>query len=127
MLVVSEKAIDSIALKEHPEFRTHKLPSVGMPSPLSPAFIRFLRRFWESLGDCRALYRKFRPDVVLGMGGFTSTAPLLAGRLHKIPTLIHESNMIPGRANLLAARFVSKVLLGFDACAFDSGWCHAPR
>jgi UDP-N-acetylglucosamine--N-acetylmuramyl-(pentapeptide) pyrophosphoryl-undecaprenol N-acetylglucosamine transferase len=116
MLVVSEKAIDSTALREHPEFRSHKLPSVGMPSPLSPAFVRFLRRSWESLGECRALYRRFRPEVVLGMGGFTSTAPLLAGRLHKIPTLIHESNTIPGRANLLAARFVTKILLGFDAC-----------
>jgi UDP-N-acetylglucosamine--N-acetylmuramyl-(pentapeptide) pyrophosphoryl-undecaprenol N-acetylglucosamine transferase len=88
-----------------------------MPSPLSPAFVRFLRRSWESLGYCRTLYRKFRPSVVLGMGGFTSTAPLLAGRLQKLPTLIHESNAIPGRANLLASRFVTRVLLGFSDCA----------
>jgi UDP-N-acetylglucosamine--N-acetylmuramyl-(pentapeptide) pyrophosphoryl-undecaprenol N-acetylglucosamine transferase len=117
LLIVSEKAIDSLALKAHPEFRFEKLPSVGMPSPLSPAFVRFLRRSWESLGHCRSLYRKFRPSVVLGMGGFTSTAPLLAGRLQKLPTLIHESNAIPGRANLLASRFVTRVLLGFPDCA----------
>lgn len=125
LLVVSEKAIDSLALKESPEFRTYKLPSVGMPSALSPAFVRFVRRSWESLHDCRALYRKFRPSVVLGMGGFTSTAPLLAGRLQKMPTLIHESNAIPGRANRLGARFVTRILLGFEEArnGFPSNDC----
>lgn len=116
LLIVSEKNIDSLALKAHPDFRYEKLPSIGMPSMLSPAFIRFLRRSWESLGYCRGIYRKFRPSVVLGMGGFTSTAPLLAGRFQKLPTLIHESNAIPGRANKFAARFTSKILLGFAAC-----------
>lgn len=117
LLVVSEKSIDSVALRAHPDFRAEKLPSVGMPSMLSPAFVRFLRRSWESYGHCGAVYRKFRPAVILGMGGFTSTAPLLAGWRQKLPTLIHESNVIPGRANALAARFVTKVLLGFETCA----------
>jgi UDP-N-acetylglucosamine--N-acetylmuramyl-(pentapeptide) pyrophosphoryl-undecaprenol N-acetylglucosamine transferase len=117
LLVVSEKAIDAIALEGYAHFRTHKLPSIGMPSPLSPAFVSFLRRSWESLGDCKALYRRFEPTAVLGMGGFTSTAPLLAARLRRIPSLIHESNAIPGRANKLAARFCSRILLGFAECA----------
>lgn len=117
LLFVSEKAIDAMALKAHPDFRFEKLPSIGMPSVLSPAFIRFLRRSWESLSFCRSVYRKFRPDVVLGMGGFTSTAPVLAGRWQRLPTLIHESNAIPGRANKLAASFCTSILLGFADCA----------
>ena len=116
MLFVSEKEIDTLALKAHPDFRAEKLPSIGMPSVLSPAFIRFLRRSWESLGTCRRAYHKFRPAVVLGMGGFTSTAPILAGRLRRLPTFIHESNAIPGRANKFTARFATKVLLGFSEC-----------
>ncbi len=117
LLIVSEKAIDAQALKAHPDFRAEKLPSVGLPSLLSPALIRFLSRTWESMRECKQIYRRFQPDAVLGMGGFTSTAPLLAGRLAKIPTFIHESNSIPGKANKLAARFVDHVLLGFAACA----------
>mgnify|MGYP001251309433 CR=1 FL=1 len=123
LLFVSEKSIDSIALQAHPDFRYEKLPSIGMPSVLSPAFVRFLRRSWESYGHCIGVYRKFRPSVVLGMGGFTSTAPLLAGWRQKLPTFIHESNVIPGRANKLAARFVTKVLLGFEACAPNFPGC----
>lgn len=118
ILFVSEKEIDATALKAHPEFRSEKLPSVGLPSMIvSPASVRFLRRFWESFSQCRRCYRKFRPSLVLGMGGFTSTAPVLAGRLHGLPSFIHESNAIPGRANRLAAKFATKVLLGFPDAA----------
>src|SRR5437016_14667874 len=51
------------------------------------------------------------------MGGFTSTAPILAGRMRGISTLIHESNAVPGKANRLAAKMVRAVLLGFKECA----------
>lgn len=117
LLLVSEKEIDSTALAAHPEFRAEKLPSVGMPSMLvSPAFIGFLKRLWESHRRCSTIYRKFRPDVVLGMGGFTSTAPVIAARWRSLPAFIHESNAIPGRANKIAARFATNVLLGFEDC-----------
>jgi UDP-N-acetylglucosamine--N-acetylmuramyl-(pentapeptide) pyrophosphoryl-undecaprenol N-acetylglucosamine transferase len=116
LLIVSEKAIDAQALKAHPDFRAEKLPSVGLPALLSPAMIRFVTRTWESIGQCKQIYRKFQPDAVLGMGGFTSTAPLLAARLGKISSFVHESNSIPGKANKWASRFVSRVLLGFQAC-----------
>jgi UDP-N-acetylglucosamine--N-acetylmuramyl-(pentapeptide) pyrophosphoryl-undecaprenol N-acetylglucosamine transferase len=55
--------------------------------------------------------------VILGMGGFISTAPVLAGRMRGVATFIHESNAIPGKANRMTARFVRAVLLGFKECA----------
>ena len=117
MLFVSEKEIDSLALSGRAEFQIEKLPTIGLPSPYSPAIVRFLQRFHESLSLCRRIYRRFNPNVVLGMGGFTSTAPILAGRLRRIPTFIHESNAVPGKANRLTARMVRAVLLGFEECA----------
>jgi UDP-N-acetylglucosamine--N-acetylmuramyl-(pentapeptide) pyrophosphoryl-undecaprenol N-acetylglucosamine transferase len=126
LLLVSEKEIDGTALAAHPEFRAEKLPSVGMPSMVvSPATIGFLKRLWESHRRCGAVYRKFRPDAVLGMGGFTSTAPVVAARWRGLPAFIHESNAIPGRANKIAARFATNVLLGFGDCRthFPSSEC----
>lgn len=117
MLFISEKEIDALAVSQRDEFRIEKLPTIGLPSPFSPAIVRFTQRFSESLSLCRRLYRKFQPQVVLGMGGFTSTAPILAGRLRGLPTFIHESNAIPGKANRLTARLVRAVLLGFKECA----------
>src|SRR5438046_7198084 len=72
MLLVSEKDIDALALSGRESFRVEKLPTVGLPSPFSPAFFGFLGRFYESLSLCRSIYRTFKPQVVLGMGGFRS-------------------------------------------------------
>src|SRR5450432_867402 len=117
LVLISEKEIDTLAVAGRTDFRFEKLPTVALPSPFSPAILRFVRRFNDSLSLCRELFRKFEPHVVLGMGGFTSTAPVIAGRMRGIPTFIHESNAYPGKANRHTARFVRAVLLGFKECA----------
>src|SRR5690606_33503544 len=76
----------------------------------------FFSRFNASLKPCRRIFADFQPDAVLGMGGFTSTPPILAGRMRGVPTLVHESNAIPGKANRLNARLSDRVLLGFEEC-----------
>ncbi|MEP6809475.1 MAG: undecaprenyldiphospho-muramoylpentapeptide beta-N-acetylglucosaminyltransferase [Chthoniobacterales bacterium] len=117
LLFISEKEIDALAVSNRSEFRFEKLPTIGLPSPFSPTIFRFSQRFYESLASCRRIYRKFSPHAVLGMGGFTSTAPIMAGRMRRVPTFIHESNAIPGKANRTTARMVRAVLLGFKECA----------
>ena len=86
MLFISEKEIDSLAVSTRNEFRLEKLPSIGLPSPFSPAILGFVRRFNESLSLCRTIYRTFKPNLVLGMGGFTSTAPVMAARFRGVPS-----------------------------------------
>ena len=118
LIFISEKEIDALAVRDYVGmFRFEKLPSVGLPRLFSPAMLGFARGLAVSVSRCRAYYRDFRPDAVLGMGGFTSTAPMLAGRLMRLPTFIHESNAIPGKANRLNARLAKVVLLGFAECA----------
>src|ERR1700746_856429 len=117
ILLVSEKDIEAVGFSGRTNFQVEKLPTIGLPSPFSPAFFGFTRRFVESLSLCRSIYRKFNPHAVLGMGGFTSTAPVLAGRFRGIPTFIHESNAVPGKANRWTARLVNAVMLGFKECA----------
>ncbi|CAN5583179.1 undecaprenyldiphospho-muramoylpentapeptide beta-N-acetylglucosaminyltransferase [soil metagenome] len=117
LLFISEKEIDTLAVEGRSDFRFEKLPTVALPSPFSPAILAFVRRFNESVSACREIFRKFNPQVVLGMGGFTSTAPVLAARMRGIPTFIHESNAVPGKANRHTSRFVRAVLLGFAECA----------
>ncbi len=117
LVLISEKEIDALATAGRTEFRFEKLPGIGLPKIFSFAFLGFLRRFKSGLDQCQDLYRDFAPDAVLGMGGFTSTAPILAGRRRRVPTFVHESNAIPGKANRLNGRMASAVLLGFEECA----------
>lgn len=118
LIFISQKEIDAVAVRDYAgRFRFEKLPSIGMPRVFSPAMLGFARGFAQSMARCRRYYREFRPQAVLGMGGFTSTAPLFAGRMAGLPTFVHESNAIPGKANLFNARLARVVLLGFEECA----------
>jgi UDP-N-acetylglucosamine--N-acetylmuramyl-(pentapeptide) pyrophosphoryl-undecaprenol N-acetylglucosamine transferase len=117
LLLISEKQIDAIAVRDRNEFRIEKIPAVGLPALFSVQFFSFATKFLNGFAACRRIYRSFSPDAVLGMGGFTSTGPILAGRMAGLPTFIHESNAIPGKANRLNAWLSKRVLLGFEECA----------
>ncbi len=60
-----------------------------------------------SMKDSRAILKDFKPDVVLGVGGYCSGPVLLGAFLMGIPTIIHEQNTIPGLANKLLGKFVN--------------------
>jgi UDP-N-acetylglucosamine--N-acetylmuramyl-(pentapeptide) pyrophosphoryl-undecaprenol N-acetylglucosamine transferase len=115
-LLISEKKIDSLAASGHSALKFEKMPFLAMPKPWSPQMASFLLGVWRGLKQCKEIIRKNDTVAVLGMGGFTSFAPVFAGRQCKTRTLIHDSNSIPGKANKLTARFCDTILLGFEEC-----------
>ena len=68
-------------------------------------------------GTVVALFTLFRlyPDVVVSKGGYASVPTVLAAAILRIPIIIHESDAKPGRANLLAAKFATKIAISFDS------------
>jgi len=72
-----------------------------------------LGRLFSSLRQSRRILREFRPDVVVGVGGYASVPVLLAARLSNVPYLIHEQNAWPGLANRLLGRWAKRVCLSF--------------
>ncbi|MEI6715689.1 MAG: undecaprenyldiphospho-muramoylpentapeptide beta-N-acetylglucosaminyltransferase [Verrucomicrobiota bacterium] len=116
MVLTSEKHIDAVATEGRSEFRIERLPGVGLPRKLSLEAATFFLRFARGVLHCRSLFADFQPTAVLGMGGFTSTAPILAARLRGTPVFVHESNAIPGKANRLNARIVGGLLVGLQDC-----------
>ncbi len=116
MLIVSEKEIDAIATQGRVEFRVERVHGIGLQGRSPVALLKFALKFYAGLRQCRALFAAFRPAAVLGMGGFTSLAPILAGRKRKVPTFVHDSNAVPGKANKINAHFCTAVLLGFAEC-----------
>ncbi len=66
--------------------------------------------FFEAL----ALVRRYRPDVVVGVGGYSSGPVVLAAWLLRVPTAVQEQNALPGLTNRLLGRVVKAVFLSFD-------------
>ncbi len=68
---------------------------------------------------CVGLLRRFRPEVVIGVGGYASGPAMLAAVLLRIPTLAFEPNAAPGLANRIVGRFVSAAAVNFAETALQ--------
>ncbi len=60
------------------------------------------------------IINKFKPDVVIGFGGYASSAVLYAASLKKLPTLIHEQNSYAGITNKILKDKVNKICVAYD-------------
>lgn len=60
------------------------------------------------------ILKNFRPDVVIGVGGYASGPTMLAAALSSIPTLAFEANVVPGLANRIMAPIVSSAAVHFE-------------
>jgi UDP-N-acetylglucosamine--N-acetylmuramyl-(pentapeptide) pyrophosphoryl-undecaprenol N-acetylglucosamine transferase len=109
-LIVSEKEVDQLALAGESRFGILRLPAVGFGLRTLPRFMAGLRASYRL---CRAEFGRRPPGAVLAMGGFTSVAPLLAGRRLGARLFLHDSNAIPGRANRWLSRLVDVAFVGF--------------
>ena len=67
-------------------------------------------------GEARAILRQFRPDVVIGTGGYASFPMVKAAAKAGIPTAVHESNMVPGLTTEMLEPFADRIMVGFEAC-----------
>ncbi|HEY6736467.1 MAG TPA: undecaprenyldiphospho-muramoylpentapeptide beta-N-acetylglucosaminyltransferase [Candidatus Saccharimonadia bacterium] len=65
------------------------------------------------VGDALRVLRRFRPDAVFIKGGFVGVPVGIAARLLGIPYVVHESDVVPGLANKLLARWATKIAVGF--------------
>jgi UDP-N-acetylglucosamine--N-acetylmuramyl-(pentapeptide) pyrophosphoryl-undecaprenol N-acetylglucosamine transferase len=78
---------------------------------------RRLSTLWQLPGAVlrsRRILREFRPDVVIGVGGYASGPAVLAAEMAGVPTLLFEPNRVPGFANRVVARWASGAAVQFE-------------
>ena len=68
----------------------------------------------SAVGQCKKIYRDFKPDAVIGTGGYASFPALYAAQSMGIPTCVHEANALPGVTTKLAANKADRVLVAFE-------------
>ena len=95
-------------------FELSLINSTGLKNVGFVARARGLLVLPKSFVAARSLIRAFRPDVVIGAGGYVSGPVVLTAALLKVPTLVMESNALPGWTNRVLARFVDRAAVSFD-------------
>ena len=70
-------------------------------------------RIFSALNGARKIINEFKPDVIVGTGGYASFPALFMGSKMGIPTCVHEANAVPGLATRLAAGSADRILVNF--------------
>lgn len=86
----------------------------GLQRRLTPQNLLFPVRVFRSVRRAGKLVEQFRPDAVVGVGGYASAPVLLAATSRGIPSLIQEQNSYAGLVNKLLARRVAKICVAYD-------------
>lgn len=73
-----------------------------------------LKKLWKSMGMAKKIISDFRPDIVIGVGGYASGPTLKAAQKAGIPTLIQEQNSFAGVTNKLLAKKAEKICVAYE-------------
>ncbi|MDF9815745.1 UDP-N-acetylglucosamine--N-acetylmuramyl-(pentapeptide) pyrophosphoryl-undecaprenol N-acetylglucosamine transferase [Streptomyces sp. SPB162] len=95
-------------------YRLHTVDMIPFDRSLGARRYLLPAALLRSAAHCRTILREQGAQVAVGMGGYPSAPVILGARLAGLPSLVHESNAVPGRANRFAARLTPHVALAFD-------------
>lgn len=90
------------------------LPIRGLQRKLTVSNLSFPFKLLSSLVKARKLIKQFKPDVVVGVGGYASAATCRVASSLGIPTVIQEQNSFPGITNKWLAKKASKICVAYD-------------
>lgn len=112
VLVLPEKNIKYEVIPDSYKLKQISVASLG----LRPNFknLKALLNFFKGSLESMAVFFEFRPDVVAGFGSLNSIPLILFGWLFRAKTIIHEQNLIPGRANMFLSKFCDKIAVSFN-------------
>lgn len=85
----------------------------GLPHRLSMDLLRAIADFFAGRRQCRQIVREFKPNAIIGTGGYVCSPLVAAGASLHVPVLLHEQNAYPGRSNRLMARSSQMVCVSF--------------
>jgi len=95
-------------------FELSLIESAGLKNVGAAGKLKGLLVLPRSFLAARRLIGEFRPEVVVGAGGYVSGPVLMTAALMRVPTLVMESNALPGFTNRRLARFVDAAAVSFD-------------
>lgn len=116
LFIGTERGLEAdIVPKEGLPFTTIRVS--GFERRLSLNNIKILGQAAGSVFKARQIISAFKPDVVIGTGGYVCGPVLLAASLMGIPSMIQEQNVIPGITNKILAKVVDKIAVGYAEAA----------
>jgi UDP-N-acetylglucosamine--N-acetylmuramyl-(pentapeptide) pyrophosphoryl-undecaprenol N-acetylglucosamine transferase len=86
----------------------------GFKRKLSFENVKTVLRFIKGVRDSRKILKEFKPDIVVGTGGYVCGPVVYAAAKLGIPSIIHEQNSVPGLTNKFLSRYVKRIAICFE-------------
>ena len=113
LFVGTQKGLESkIVPAAGVNFKTINIQGFNRKHPLKN--FKTIELFFKATKSAKKIIKEFKPDIVLGTGGYVSGAMVYEAAKMHIPTMIHESNSVVGLANKFLGHFVDRICYSFD-------------
>ena len=103
---------NSLVPREGYELKT--IEAYGLSKEISIQNFKKICTTLKATGNARKIIREFKPDVIIGAGGYICGPVVWAAKKEKIPIVLHESNAFPGKAVKALAKKTDTVLISFE-------------
>ena len=90
------------------------IDAYGLSKKITPENIRKMFKTLKGYGQAKRIIQEFKPDIVIGTGGYICGATISSAHKLGIPTMLHESNAFPGKAVKMLAKKTDCILVSFE-------------
>ncbi len=95
-------------------YKLKTIDAYGLSKKISIENIKKMYKTLKGYGEAKKIIKEFKPDIVIGTGGYICGATISAAHSLGIPTLLHESNAFPGKAVKMLAKKTNTILVSFE-------------
>lgn len=106
---------EKIAQKNGYEFRS--IDAMGLPRKINKRLFKAIFKNLKGFKEAKEIIKDFKPDLVIGTGGYVCAPILYQASKAKIPAIVHESNSYPGMASKFLSKKVDRVLISYKEAA----------
>ena len=94
-------------------YKLKTIEAYGLSKQISINNLKKMLKTVKGIGEAKKIVKEFKPDIVIGAGGYICGAATMAANKYKVPVLLHESNAFPGKAVKMLAKKVDTILISF--------------
>lgn len=95
-------------------YELKKIEAYGLSKKINIKNIKKMLKTIKGIKQAKIIVKEFKPDIIIGAGGYICGAAIMAGKKYKIPMILHESNAFPGKAVKMSSKMVDEVLVSFE-------------
>ncbi|WP_311492790.1 undecaprenyldiphospho-muramoylpentapeptide beta-N-acetylglucosaminyltransferase [uncultured Anaerococcus sp.] len=106
---------EKIAQKNGYEFKA--IDAMGLPRKINKRLFKAIFKNLKGFKEAKEIIKNFKPDLVIGTGGYVCAPILYQASKAKIPSIVHESNSYPGMASKFLSKKVDRVLISYKEAA----------